>query len=165
MMIFGIETPLQWAPPYRSPDGCSSESLHRLGRKPVSPSNQRSCHKKRHIAPLVPQRAGALSFGDQAFVLVQSRGVLLMRTPARHHPARCTSHLAAGALFLVTSAGHVQAAEFTLMPSPQTVHIGHFAANVRPVLSIDSGDIVTIETAAAMEPEQIERSGVVPPGA
>ncbi len=86
-----------------------------------------------------------------------------MRTSAR--PACCTSRLAASALLLVISAGHVRAAEFTLMPSPQTVHIGHFAANVKPVLSIDSGDIVTIETAAAMEPEQIERSGVVPPGA
>src|SRR5712675_348132 len=86
-----------------------------------------------------------------------------MRTSAR--PACCASRLAASALLLVTSAGLVQGAEFTLMPSPQTVHIGHFAANVKPVLSIDSGDIVTIETAAAMEPEQIERSGVVTPGA
>jgi acetamidase/formamidase len=75
------------------------------------------------------------------------------------------SRLAAIALLLVTSAGLAPAAEFTLMPSPQTVHIGHFAANVKPVLSIDSGDIVTIETAAAMEPEAIERSGVVPPSA
>jgi acetamidase/formamidase len=88
-----------------------------------------------------------------------------MRTFARHHLARCTSRLAASALLLITSAGLARAAEFTLMPSPQTVHIGHFAANVKPVLSIDSGDIVTIETAAAMEPEQIERSGVVPPSA
>jgi acetamidase/formamidase len=88
-----------------------------------------------------------------------------MRTVARHHPVRCTSRLAAGALLLVTSAGLARGAEFTLMPSPQTVHIGHFAANVKPVLSIDSGDIVTIETAAAMEPEQIERSGVVAPSA
>jgi len=88
-----------------------------------------------------------------------------MRTVARHHPARCTSRLAAGVLLLLTSAGLARGAEFTLMPSPQTVHIGHFAANVKPVLSIDSGDIVTIETAAAMEPEQIERSGVVAPSA
>ena len=88
-----------------------------------------------------------------------------MRTSARHHLARCTSRLAASALLLITSASLARAAEFTLMPSPQTVHIGHFAANVKPVLSIDSGDIVTIETAAAMEPEQIERSGVVPPSA
>jgi acetamidase/formamidase len=30
------------------------------------------------------------------------------------------------------------------MPSPQTVHIGYFLANLKPVLTIDSGDIVTI---------------------
>jgi acetamidase/formamidase len=88
-----------------------------------------------------------------------------MRTSARNHPARCASHLTASALLLVASAAFARAAEFTLMPSPQTVHIGHFAANVKPVLSVDSGDIVTIETAAAMEPEPIERSGVVPPSA
>jgi acetamidase/formamidase len=88
-----------------------------------------------------------------------------MRTCARHHPARYASQLAASALLFVSSAGLARAAEFTLMPSPQTVHIGHFAANVKPVLSIDSGDIVTIETAAAIEPEAIERSGVVPPSA
>ena len=38
------------------------------------------------------------------------------------------------------------AAEHMLMPSPQTVHIGHFAANLKPVLGIDSRDVVTIET-------------------
>src|SRR5215813_10660090 len=81
------------------------------------------------------------------------------------HPARCTSRLAASVLLLVTGAGLAQAAEFTLMPSPQTVHIGHFAANVKPVLTINSGDIVTIETAAAMEPGPIDESGVVPPSA
>src|SRR5690348_16844354 len=88
-----------------------------------------------------------------------------MRTCARHHLARYALHVAASAVLFVSSAGLARAAEFTLMPSPQTVHIGHFAANVKPVLSIDSGDIVTIETAAAMEPEAIERSGVVPPSA
>src|SRR5207237_2429994 len=56
-----------------------------------------------------------------------------------------------------------QSAEYTLMPSPQTVHIGHFAASVKPVLTINSGDVVTIETAAAMEPAQLDESGVVPP--
>ena len=73
----------------------------------------------------------------------------------------------AGASLLVATAGAppAHAAEHTLMPSPQTVHIGHFAANVKPVLTIESGDIVTIETAAAMEPGPIEESGAVPPSA
>jgi acetamidase/formamidase len=51
-----------------------------------------------------------------------------------------------------------------LMPSPATVHIGNFNAALQPVLTINSGDIVTIETAAtAIEPEVIDQSGVVPP--
>jgi acetamidase/formamidase len=58
-----------------------------------------------------------------------------------------------------------QAAEHTLMPSPQTVQIGFFSAAQKPVLTVSSGDIVTIETAAAMDPEEIDRSGVIPPSA
>jgi len=57
------------------------------------------------------------------------------------------------------------AAEHTLMPTPQTVHIGHFSPTVKPVLTIDSGDIVTVETGANMAPAIIEASGVVPPTA
>jgi acetamidase/formamidase len=58
-----------------------------------------------------------------------------------------------------------QAAEYTLMPSPQTAHIGYFSAAQKPVLTVDSGDIVTIETAVAMDPAEIDKSGVVPPSA
>jgi acetamidase/formamidase len=57
------------------------------------------------------------------------------------------------------------AAEFTLMPSPQTVHIGHFNAALKPVLTINSGDTVTIETATQIDPAEVDRSGVVPPNA
>jgi acetamidase/formamidase len=55
------------------------------------------------------------------------------------------------------------AAEYTLMPSPQTVHIGHFSAALKPVLTINSGDIVTIETATSLDPAEIDQSGAVPP--
>ena len=55
------------------------------------------------------------------------------------------------------------AAEYTLMPSPQTVHIGHFSAALKPVLTINSGDIVTIETATSLDPVEIDQSGAVPP--
>jgi len=58
-----------------------------------------------------------------------------------------------------------RAAEYTLMPSPQTVHIGHFMASVKPVLSVDSGDIVTIETALSILPAVVDAAGVVPPSA
>jgi acetamidase/formamidase len=58
------------------------------------------------------------------------------------------------------------AAEYTLTPSAQTVHIGYFNAAQKPVLTINSGDIVTIETAATgIDPADIDRSGVVPPSA
>jgi acetamidase/formamidase len=57
------------------------------------------------------------------------------------------------------------AAEHTLMPSPQTVHIGYFNAALKPVLVIDPGDIVTIETAVQIDPAVVDQSGVVPPSA
>jgi acetamidase/formamidase len=57
------------------------------------------------------------------------------------------------------------AAEHTLMPSPQTVHIGNFNAALKPVLTIDSGDIVTIESAVHIDPAAVDQSGVVPPSA
>lgn len=56
-----------------------------------------------------------------------------------------------------------RAAEFTLMPSPSTVVIGNFNATNRPVLTINSGDIVTLEAATQLEPEAIDQSGVVAP--
>jgi acetamidase/formamidase len=57
------------------------------------------------------------------------------------------------------------AAEFTLMPSPQTVHVGHFSAALKPVLTINSGDTVIIETVGGPDPEEVDASGVVPPSA
>ena len=73
----------------------------------------------------------------------------------------------AGALLLAASGGSsaLQAAEHTLMPTPQTVHIGYFLATLKPVLTIDSGDIVTIESTASIVPSVIDQSGVVPPSA
>jgi acetamidase/formamidase len=55
------------------------------------------------------------------------------------------------------------AVEYTLMPSPQTVHIGHFSAALKPILTIDSGDTVTIETATQIDPTDVDRSGAVAP--
>src|SRR5450755_4156195 len=57
------------------------------------------------------------------------------------------------------------AAEHTLMPSPQTVHIGYFNAALKPVLTIDSGDIVTIESVGGPDPVDVDASGVVRPSA
>ena len=58
-----------------------------------------------------------------------------------------------------------RSAEHTLLPTPQTVHIGHFLAILKPVLSIESGDIVTIESIASIVPSVVDESGVVPPSA
>jgi acetamidase/formamidase len=66
---------------------------------------------------------------------------------------------------LLASPGAAGAAEFTLMPTPQTVNIGNFNAANRPALTINSGDIVTIEAATQLAPEAIDASGVVPPSA
>lgn len=57
------------------------------------------------------------------------------------------------------------AAEHTLLPTPKTVHIGYFLANPKPVLSIDSGDTVTLESIASIVPAVVDASGVVPPSA
>src|ERR1051326_6338103 len=57
------------------------------------------------------------------------------------------------------------AAEFTLMPTPRTVNIGNFDAANKPALTINSGDIVTLEAATQLEPEAVDASRVVPPSA
>jgi acetamidase/formamidase len=69
----------------------------------------------------------------------------------------------AAVVLLAVSTGDAGAVEHTLMPSPRTVHIGNFNAANRPVLTINSGDIVTLEAATQLEPEAIDASGVVPP--
>ncbi len=77
------------------------------------------------------------------------------------------SRVIASALLLAAAVGiaPLRAAEHTLMPSPQTVHIGYFLFSLKPVLSIDSGDIVTIESSPSIVPSVIDQSGVVPPSA
>lgn len=66
---------------------------------------------------------------------------------------------------VLTAAAPAFAAEYTLMPSPSTVHIGHFNPALRPALTINSGDTVILETAAAMEPSAVDQSGTVPSSA
>jgi acetamidase/formamidase len=84
-------------------------------------------------------------------------------------PARmvCLALLLAsvGALSSGQGLRSARAAEHTLMPSPQTVHIGNFNAALKPVLTIDSGDIVTIESAPALDPVIVDQSGTVPASA
>src|SRR5215470_14748791 len=68
----------------------------------------------------------------------------------------------AAAIAGLTSA---RGAEYTLMPSMQTVHIGYFNAALKPALTINSGDIVTIQSVGGPDPADVDASGVVPPNA
>jgi acetamidase/formamidase len=73
--------------------------------------------------------------------------------------------LVAGASIAISGAPAALAAEHTLMPSPQTVHVGYFSAALKPVLTVDSGDIVTIESVAGTDSTDVEASGVAPSSA
>jgi len=53
----------------------------------------------------------------------------------------------------------------TITPSLTTVHVGNFNGALKPVLTVDSGDIVMLESAGAIDPAVIDQSGVVPPSA
>ena len=75
------------------------------------------------------------------------------------------SRLLAGTIAALCCASANAQVTHTLMPSPQTVHVGHFSAAIKPVLTIDSGDTVVIETAAALDPAEVDASGVIPPAA
>lgn len=66
---------------------------------------------------------------------------------------------------LFIAAGAVEAADHTLMPSPTTVRRGHFDASVKPALTINSGDTVTLEAATQIDPVDVDASGVVPASA
>jgi hypothetical protein len=91
---------------------------------------------------------------------------MLPAEPRRGHGTLRAFRILA-ALLIIAGAAVIpaRAAEHTLMPTPQTVHIGYFLASVKPVLSIDSGDIVTLESTAAIVPSVVDESGAVPASA
>lgn len=75
------------------------------------------------------------------------------------------TRMTCGLFFLALAVPAADAAEYTLAPSPQTVHVGYFSAALKPALTIDSGDIVTIESVGGPDPADVDAAGVVPPGA
>ena len=79
--------------------------------------------------------------------------------------SRIGTRLIGVSLLFGLTVSFASAAEYTLMPNPQTVHVGYFSAALKPVLTINSGDTVTIESVAGLDPEIIDASGVVPPSA
>ena len=109
--------------------------------------------------PRCAARRLRMSIGTQGWSLSRRNKELPMTAIAKH------TRIAFVLLALAAMAGPASAAEFTLMPTPQTVNIGNFNAANRPALTINSGDIVTLEAATQLEPEAIDASGVVPPSA
>jgi len=98
--------------------------------------------------------AGVRHYAYSANALMQvasSKRCVLPRNPLRmQNRGRSMANIGAlsiGSLLLSVLAlpNTSLAAEYTLMPSPQTVHIGHFTAALKPVLTINSGDIVIVE--------------------
>jgi acetamidase/formamidase len=77
------------------------------------------------------------------------------------NPARLALFIAG----IVAASPAARAAEYTLLPSPQTVHVGYFSAALKPALTVNSGDIVTIESVGGPDPADVDASGVVPPSA
>src|SRR5947209_17606291 len=56
----------------------------------------------------------------------------------------------------------IQGAEFDLPASPSTVAWGYYSAQVKPALTIHSGDTVRVHTVAACPIERMEVGGVPP---
>lgn len=74
---------------------------------------------------------------------------------------------ASGAVFMcIASAGafaqNNSTPTYTLKPTPTTVEWGHYDANAKPVLRINSGDTVRIQTLLTNEPKPLEAAGVPP---
>ena len=92
---------------------------------------------------------------------------VMLAAALRSHRQLHASGIAAYALLFaaVANISPARAAEHTLMPSPQTVHIGYFLASINPVLSIESADVVTLESVAAIVPSVVDQAGVVSSGA
>jgi acetamidase/formamidase len=67
------------------------------------------------------------------------------------------------AIFAVTAACALHAAEYTLPATPSTVVWGYYSAQAKPVLTVHSGDTVRIQTASSCPPpDRLEVAGVRP---
>jgi acetamidase/formamidase len=128
----------------------AARAWHRKGGVKLPPA---------HVYDDLQRLTLALSFSRSS---ISSMGDFVMSMPAMRFRLSSCGVVAGALLLLPLSGTALRAAEHTLMPSPQTVHIGYFLASLKPVLSIDSGDIVTIETTAAIVPSVVDQAGVVP---
>src|SRR5262245_23384405 len=107
-----------------------------------------------------------VSFQHHSSACIMGDFVMLARALRSHRRLHASSATACTLLFVAAAdATAAHAAEHTLMPSPSTVHIGYFLASVKPVLSIESGDIVTLEPTASVVPSVVGAAGVATPSA
>src|SRR5262249_40297902 len=56
----------------------------------------------------------------------------------------------------------LEAAEYRLQASPETIVWGYYSATAKPALRIKSGDTVTIDTMITSSPERLAAAGVKP---
>jgi acetamidase/formamidase len=63
-------------------------------------------------------------------------------------------------LFLLTLPAH--AADYHLKASPDTIVWGYYSAAAKPILHIQSGDTVTIDTLITSSPDRLQAAGVKP---
>jgi acetamidase/formamidase len=68
--------------------------------------------------------------------------------------------VAAAAAAVDAQAPKTQPKVHRLEASPTTVAYGHYWAETRPVLTIDSGDIIDVDTMLTSTPDRLEKSGV-----
>lgn len=66
------------------------------------------------------------------------------------------------ALLLAAGGGAARAEDHDLPATPQTVAWGHYDAAAKPVLTVRSGDTVTVHTLLTNSPAGLERAGVAP---
>src|SRR5665213_185786 len=83
------------------------------------------------------------------FRRISSRSVVLLLA--------ATTSVASG-----TAAQTTAAVTHTLMPSPTTVAWGFYDAAAKPVLHINSGDVIVVGTLLTSSPKRLEGAGVAP---
>ncbi|HWX89516.1 MAG TPA: acetamidase/formamidase family protein, partial [Rhizomicrobium sp.] len=71
-------------------------------------------------------------------------------------------HWGIAAVLLLLLADGAQAATYTLKATPGTVAWGNYDAKAKPVLTIQSGDTVVIDTLITNSPTGLEKNGVAP---
>lgn len=80
---------------------------------------------------------------------------------------RHTGSALAFATIVLAAIAHAQAPKtppktHRLEATPDTVSYGHYWADMKPALTIDSGDIIDVDTLLTSTPDRLEKSGVPP---